>query len=147
MLAGVDRAAFAVALATRLRKSGVAVGTTATQAFARALGLWEPRSMGMLYWMARVTLVQRWADLETFDAVFLAVFSGVGLALDPAARRGSDPTGAAGRGSYRSVPGAAALEVAGRASRGPPFRHPWRPPTRTRLRSTCPSRSPAGSAP
>ena len=69
--------------------------------------------MGMLYWRARVTLVQRCADLVTFDAVFLAVFSGVGLALDPAARRGSDPTGAAGRGSCRSVPGAAALEVAG----------------------------------
>ena len=114
LLAGVDRAAFAVALAVRLRKSGVAVGTTATQAFARALGAWDPRSIGMLYWMARVTLVQRWADLETFDAVFRAVFSATGLALDPAARRGSGPAGAAAaRGSYRSVPGAASVEVAG----------------------------------
>ena len=114
LLAGVDRAAFAVALAVRLRKSGVVVGTTATQAFARALGTWEPRSIGMLYWMARVTLVQRQADLESFDAVFRAVFCATGLALDPAARRGSGPAGAAAaRGSYRSVPGAAAVEVAG----------------------------------
>ncbi len=113
LLAGVDRAAFAVALAVRLRRSGVAVGTTATQAFARALGEWEPRSIGMLYWMARVTLVQRWADLEMFDAVFSAVFSGAGLPLDPAARRGSGQATAAARGSYRSVPGTAAVEIAG----------------------------------
>lgn len=114
LLAGVDRAAFAVALGLCLRRSGVAVGTTAIQAFVRALGAWEPRSRSTLYWMARVTLVQRSGDLEAFDAVFAAVFAGGGLALDPAARRAPGTAGPSpSRGQYRSVAGSAALEVAG----------------------------------
>lgn len=114
VLAGVDRAAFAAGLSHRLRQAGVAVGTTAQQAFAGALGQWDPRSTGDLYWMARVTLVRRWADLATFDAVFDAVFSGGGLALDPAARRGAPASVPAPRaGAYAPVPALAAAEEEG----------------------------------
>lgn len=115
VLAGVDRAALAGALARRLRDAGAGVAMPGIQAFARALAACEPSSRDALYWMARVTLVQRWQDVATFDAVFAAVFDAGVLALDPAARRA--PRAEAGpppeRGTYRPVPAAAGAEEAG----------------------------------
>jgi uncharacterized protein len=93
LLPGIDRAAFATALATRLRARGVQVGFP--EDFARALGVAPPPDRGSLYWTARTTLVRRHADLAAFDAVFAAVFDGA-VGLDPHSRR--DPTDAPSTG-------------------------------------------------
>lgn len=102
VLRGVDRAAFAVALATRLRSHGVAVGFTAIEDLVRALAAAPPRDRSELYWTARVCFVRRESELSAFDAVFAAVFADAVLEVDPAARRRrADP--AVGE-KYASVP-------------------------------------------
>ncbi len=75
LLAGVDRAAFATALAVRLRAAGVPVGSA--DDLVQALGVSPPASRSQLYWTARITLVRRQSDLAAFDAVFAAVFDAV----------------------------------------------------------------------
>ncbi|GAB3932946.1 VWA domain-containing protein [Micromonospora vulcania] len=75
MLRGVDRAAFAVAFAGRLRRAGVPAGLTDIDDFVRALAASPPDSMATLYWTARISLVRRHADLAAFDRVFAAVFA------------------------------------------------------------------------
>ncbi|WP_432050667.1 VWA domain-containing protein [Verrucosispora sp. NA02020] len=75
VLRGVDRAAFAVALADRLRRAGVPAGLTQVDDFVRAIVAAPPADRSTLYWSARVSLVRRHADLATFDAVFQAVFA------------------------------------------------------------------------
>ena len=102
LLPAVDRAAFAVAFAGRLRERGVAVGLTATQDFVRALVAVPPLSRTALYWSARVTLVRRRPDLTRFDEVFDAVFGAALLSVDPHARRSSDRS--ALRGGDARVP-------------------------------------------
>jgi uncharacterized protein len=87
LLPGIDRAAFATALATRLRGRGVQVGFP--EDFARALGAAPPLDRSSLYWTARTTLVRRQADLAAFDAVFAAVFDDGAIGLDPHSRRDS----------------------------------------------------------
>jgi uncharacterized protein with von Willebrand factor type A (vWA) domain len=94
LLPAVDRAAFATALATRLRARGVQVGFPAD--FARALAAAPPLSRTALYWTARTTLVRRYADLAAFDAVFAAVFDDSAIGLDPHARRDSRPAPSTG---------------------------------------------------
>jgi uncharacterized protein with von Willebrand factor type A (vWA) domain len=117
LLRGVDIAAFAVALAVRLRGRGVAVGLTAIEDFTTAL---EPRLAGQplgsrsqLYWRARITLVRRHQDLAVFDQVFAAVFDDAVLEMDPHARRSPLSSTFAEDGSYASVRGDAANEQAG----------------------------------
>lgn len=75
MLRGVDRAAFAVAFAGRLRRAGVAAGLTDVDDFVRALAASPPESMSSLYWTARISLVRRHTDLAAFDRVFAAIFA------------------------------------------------------------------------
>ncbi|MGC5022677.1 vWA domain-containing protein [Micromonospora sp. DT47] len=75
MLRGVDRAAFAVAFADRLRHAGVPAGLTNVDDFVRALAASPPVSMSTLYWTARISLVRRRAHLAAFDRVFAAVFA------------------------------------------------------------------------
>jgi uncharacterized protein len=105
LLRGVDRAAFAVALATRLRSHGVPVGFTAIDDFVRALAVLPPDSRMRLYWTARITFVRRRSELPAFEAVFAAVFDDAVLQMDPNARRRSLP-GASGEGqSLVPVPG------------------------------------------
>ncbi len=87
LLRGVDRAAFAVAFALRLRRHGVPVGFTGIEVFTRALTACRPDSLSRLYWVARISLVRQRSELEAFDAVFSDVFGDVALALDPHARR------------------------------------------------------------
>lgn len=94
LLRGVDRAAFAVALAARLRAAGVAVHLSSVQSLVQAWGASPPRGRTSLYWLCRVTLVRRPEELAVFDEVFDAVFGDSVLALDPVSR-GSDPAGAA----------------------------------------------------
>ena len=87
MLAGVDRAAFAVALSTRLQQATVDVGWSRTETFTAALGVAGRLDRDRLYWTARTTLVGRASDLPAFDAVFEAVFDHAVLGADPHARR------------------------------------------------------------
>ena len=87
LLRGIDRAAFAVSFAVRLRKAGVPVGQTGVEDFTRALVAIPPDSLSRLYWSARVSLVRRRGELAAFDAVFDAVFDEAALHLDPHARR------------------------------------------------------------
>ncbi|MEV1157441.1 VWA domain-containing protein [Micromonospora chokoriensis] len=75
VLRGVDRAAFAVAFAGRLRQGGVAAGLTDVDDFVRALAASPPDSMSSLYWTARISLVRRHTDLAAFDRVFAAIFA------------------------------------------------------------------------
>jgi uncharacterized protein len=89
LLAGVDRAAFAVPFGNRLRVAGLSVPLSALGAFTHALAVSAPRDTRELYWAARLTLVQRQHDLATFDDVFEAVFSDAVLPMDPPSRRAS----------------------------------------------------------
>ena len=92
LLRGADRAVLVVALAERLRARGVPVTMTAMRAFADALAAAPPAQVPRLYWLARLTLVKRAHDLETFDRVFHAAFAEAVLEADPQARRtGVDP--------------------------------------------------------
>ncbi len=113
MLPGIDRAAFAVALATRLRDSGVSVGFTAIDDFVRALAALPPISRSRLYWAARVSFVRRHSDTATFDAVFSAVFDDAVLPMDPNARRRSLHGVSNPQGQLVTVPGNAPDEEAG----------------------------------
>jgi uncharacterized protein with von Willebrand factor type A (vWA) domain len=92
LLRGVDRAAFAVAFAVRLREHGVAVGFSGIETFTRALAVAGLGSLPELYWVARISLLRRERDLADFDRVFAAVFDDVVLRLDPNARRRSAPS-------------------------------------------------------
>jgi uncharacterized protein len=113
VLRGIDRAAFAVALATRLRLRGVPVGFTGIGDFVRALEAAPPDSRPQLYWTARISLVRRHSDLEVFDAVFAAVFDNAVLELDPNARRKPLARTYAADDSLASVAGTSAEEQDG----------------------------------
>lgn len=104
-MGGVDRAAFVVALAHRLRACGIPVTLTAMAAFAEALAAAPPQRVGRLYWLARLTLVSRQPDLEVFDRVFAAAFGDAVLAADPHARRSGPDPAAEPEDSLSSVSG------------------------------------------
>jgi uncharacterized protein with von Willebrand factor type A (vWA) domain len=70
LLRGVDRAAFAVAVAGRVRAAGVPVGLTAVTDFVHALAARLPATADELYWTARITLVKRPEDIGVLDLVF-----------------------------------------------------------------------------
>lgn len=105
LLRGVDRAAFAVALATRLRSRGVPVGFPAVDDFVRALAVLPPDSRSRLYWVARISFVRRRSEIATFDAVFAAAFDAAVLEIDPNARRKPLPGPAGEDERLVSVPG------------------------------------------
>lgn len=117
LLRGVDRAAFATALAMRLRARGVPVGFTAAEDLARALGAAPPDTRAALYWVARITLVRRQADLATFDEVFAAVFD---HAPDGDPDNVSNDTRSAGE-SLAPVPDAPAAPAAPESAGGLPW--------------------------
>ncbi|GAA3845733.1 VWA domain-containing protein [Sphaerisporangium flaviroseum] len=99
---GVDRAAFAVALAARLRRHGVPVGLTGIEDFVRALEASPPDSPSRLYWAARISLVRRRSEIDVFDEVFAAVFGGPRAGTDP--RRRPAAAVAAGDDAFASLP-------------------------------------------
>lgn len=113
LLRGVDRGAFTVALSLRLRAAGMAVGLTNIDAFTRALGAGGLGTRSGLYWAARTTLLRRYADLETFDTVFGAVFDGTGLGLDPHARRDALPPSDQREDPWAQAAAADAVEESG----------------------------------
>ncbi|MFZ1175775.1 MAG: VWA domain-containing protein [Mycobacterium sp.] len=93
LLRGVDLAAFAAALAARLRGVGVLVSADGQASFVQALRELAPHTTSALYWAARLTLVNRREDLSAFDALFAAVFGA------------SEPDAASGSGSSLPIPG------------------------------------------
>ena len=112
LLRGLDHAAFATSVATRLRARGIPVGFTATEDFVRALRAAPPDSRARLYWAARITLVRRHSDLAVFDAVFAAVFDAM-LGADPSGRPGPRESSSSGD-SFAALPDAQpATESAG----------------------------------
>jgi uncharacterized protein with von Willebrand factor type A (vWA) domain len=90
VLRGVDRAAFAVSFAVRLREAGVPAGLTETGDLIGALQACRLDSPGALYWALRVTTVRRQADLAAFDRVFATIFTD---APQLPLNRGTEPPG------------------------------------------------------
>jgi uncharacterized protein len=117
VLRGVDRAAFAVSLASRLRASGLEVAPTSVGDFVRALAASPPDAKSRLYWAARITLVRRQSELAAFDAAFAAVFDGALVDLSVSARSAPLPT-ASGDAAYLAAP---AELTAGQAGAGLPW--------------------------
>lgn len=93
LFTGVDRAAFAVGFADRLRRAGVDVSFAGAERFAAGLEAVGPLSVDDLYWLSRLSFVTGQGQLGTFDEVFDAVFG---------RRAGQVPTKR--RGQQRSVP-------------------------------------------
>ena len=85
-----DLARLCAHFADLLRSAGVAVPVERVVWWARATVAAQPALTDELYWLARVTLVDRVEQIETFDAVFAQVFRGV---VDVADFRG-DPNNA-----------------------------------------------------
>jgi len=85
LMRGVDLAAFAAALAARLRSVGVPVSADGQANFVQALRQLVPHTTSALYWAARLTLVNRMEDLGAFNTLFVAVFG----AAEPDAPSGS----------------------------------------------------------
>jgi uncharacterized protein with von Willebrand factor type A (vWA) domain len=77
LLRGVDLAAFASALAARLRSAGVSVSASGQGSFVQAIRQLAPQTTPALYWAARLTLVNRMEDLSVFDAVMRQVFGSI----------------------------------------------------------------------
>ena len=113
MFRGVDRAAFAVAFASRLRGAGVAVSLANIESFTRALGVVPPRSRPELYWPARICLVHRPADLAVFDEVFGAVFDDAEFELGRHARRSPPVSAGSDDDAFVPLPDGAAHDQAG----------------------------------
>ena len=121
LLRGVDLAAFAVALVARLRAAGVVVSASGPTAFVAAMRTLVPVTRSRLYWVARLTLVNRAEDITAFDAVFEAVFADAVLPVDPVSLR-------AQRGAVAAaVPASGHRDEAGPHSAGPPWT--TRPPS------------------
>jgi uncharacterized protein len=90
VLRGVDRAAFAVSFAVRLRDAGLPAGLTETGDLVGALEACRLDSSEAVYWALRIATVRRQADLATFDRVFASVFTDAPpLPLN----RGAEPPG------------------------------------------------------
>jgi uncharacterized protein with von Willebrand factor type A (vWA) domain len=85
LLRGADSAAFATALAARLRGVGILVSAGGPASFVQALRELVPRTRSELYWAARLTLVNRMEDLAAFDAVFEATIGDALIGLNRSA--------------------------------------------------------------
>jgi uncharacterized protein len=83
-----DLATVAAGFGALLREAGLPASPERSARFAAAVGLAGPASVEELYWLARVTLVDRQDQLDAFDRLFGQVFGGV---ADLAADRG-DPS-------------------------------------------------------
>lgn len=136
VLAGVDRAAFAVALVGRLRTAGVRVPLDRAGVLSDALAVCPPDDRGRLYWVARTTLVARPADVPVFDAVFAGVFDAamMGVVAPPVPVDTPLPVAAGAElsGDAASVPWStrrAAIDTAAGSDVEPRRGHPHRRPS------------------
>ena len=87
---GVDLAVLCAHFADLLRAAGVPVPVERVAWWAQATVDADPTLIGELYWLARVTLVDRPEQIEIFDAVFAQVFRGL---VDVADFRGDTNNG------------------------------------------------------
>ncbi len=97
----------AVVLARTLRDAGVEVPVDSVITFARAWEAVGADTASGAYWAGRATLVRRPEDLDTFDAVFAALFAGDGTSR-PGCQPPSGPAdrdGAPGDDRHESVEG------------------------------------------
>jgi uncharacterized protein with von Willebrand factor type A (vWA) domain len=85
-----DLATLGAEFADLLAANGIPVPVHRTVWWTRAVIAAGPVTLDELYWLSRVTLVDRMDHLPVFDAVFAHVFHGAAPADDPAAFRG-DP--------------------------------------------------------
>jgi uncharacterized protein len=115
LLPGVDLSAFAVALVANLRGGGVAVSADGPATLVAAMHHIAPRSRTALYWVARLTLVNRAEDIRAFDAVFDAIFD------DAFAGRRIQPQDRAPVPSGAAVPGVGSSEGGGGEADGLPW--------------------------
>ncbi|MDQ2756440.1 MAG: VWA domain-containing protein [Actinomycetota bacterium] len=111
LLRPVDRAAFVAGLGATLRRRGLPLSISAMATFSRALEASPPRDVRTLYWTARITLVGRHDDLETFDSVFDAVFRDAALPLE--GQRGAPASTGSPSDLLAGVDGAAGPAVDG----------------------------------
>lgn len=80
----VDRAAFAVALAERLRTGGLPIGLGQIDTCVKALEHRSTPTRSSLYWATRLSYVLDRDEVEAFDTVFDALFrAGTGDATPP----------------------------------------------------------------
>ena len=89
LFVGVDRALFAATFADRLRHAGVDVTFSALERCTTALEVVEP-TLADLYWVCRLSFVNRHSQLDRFDAVFDAIFDTEAGTLR-SERRGQEP--------------------------------------------------------
>jgi hypothetical protein len=75
-MARPDLATVAARFGRLLRSADVPATPERSARFAAAVGLAKPQTVDELYWLARVTLVDRQDQLEAFDRVFAGVFRG-----------------------------------------------------------------------
>ena len=71
-----DLATIGAEFADRLAANGVPVPVHRTVWWSRVVLAAGPTTVGELYWLSRVTLIDRNEHLPVFDAVFAAVFGG-----------------------------------------------------------------------
>ena len=105
-----DLATIGAEFADRLAANGVPVPVHRTVWWSRVVLAAGPTTVGELYWLSRVTLIDRNEHLPVFDAVFAAVFGGPAPdTRDPAdfrGDRGNQPPAAAAAGPPRAPDGA-----------------------------------------
>jgi uncharacterized protein with von Willebrand factor type A (vWA) domain len=105
----LDLPAVAGAFGRRLHELGLPVGTERSTRFAQALALVAPVSRRRLYWTARAVFASDPGQVADFDAVFAAVFGGLGAGGPGAGADG----GAGASGAVVSGAGAAAAAAVG----------------------------------
>lgn len=72
-----DLATVAAGFGSLLRDAGVPASPERSARFAASVGIARPTTVDELYWLARVTLVDRQDQLDAFDWVFQHVFGGL----------------------------------------------------------------------
>ena len=82
-----DLATVAAGFGSLLREAGVPASPERSARFAASVEIARPRTVDELYWLARVTLIDRHDQIDAFDRVFQQLFGGI---EDVAADRG-DP--------------------------------------------------------
>lgn len=87
LLPDIDRAIFASAFVSSLRKADLPVSIHSGERYAAALTAARPTRRTQLYWVSRVCLVHDVQHIETFNQVFDMVFEGGALPTGRAVRK------------------------------------------------------------
>ncbi len=110
-----DLAAVCAGFAALLGDAGIGVPVQRTVWWAQATATARPATVTEMYWLARVTLVDRPEQVPTFDAVFAQVFRGMVDVADFRGQAQELPTA-------HTTPGPP--QDAGAEAAAPPSRHP-----------------------